>query len=72
MAKDGEEALALIERLVSNGQVFSVSVEGKDLLVAKATAAASHEMKAAPGDGHCIQWVYVPERGLVCVKHGDG
>jgi hypothetical protein len=77
MASQGEphrpsvdgDLIALVRQLVADGKSFSIALEHPQDPIVETAKKQVRNFSLAQGDGNCIQWVYVPSRGLVCVKH---
>lgn len=64
-----EEVVALVKRLASEGKPFTIALEAPNsLLVDSINRGLQDSVDLAGGD--CLEWVYVPGKGLVCVRRG--
>lgn len=66
---DGE-LTALVRKLVAEGRTFSIKLEENETPIVDKAKRSTHYFSVERSGGDCIQWVYVPGKGLVCVKHG--
>lgn len=70
MDKDDGDLIALVRKLAAEGKTFSIALEPGEAAIVDKAKQSTHYFSVERSIGDCIQWVYVPGKGLVCVKHG--
>lgn len=65
---ESEAVLALVRRLVEEGKTFSIALEDDSVLEAALARAKAVGMLKAASMANCKRWVYVKDKGPVCVE----